>query len=109
MRYLTEPAQVRPAIPRQADLDTPDALHHIMVRWIERTRIFCEDSDRVDFVARLAQLAEQEALNVCAWALLPNHAHLLISTGTRRRPRSPRRLRMGDAGTFHRHHTRGPL
>ena len=48
-----------------------------MVRGIERTTIFCDDTDRADFLARLASLAESGALTVYAWALLPNHAHLL--------------------------------
>jgi len=64
-------------MPRQARLDTPGALHHGMVRGLERRVIFRDDSDRADFVARLAALAEAGALTVYAWALLPKHAHLL--------------------------------
>ncbi len=63
-----------PAMPRQARLDAPHTLHHVMVRGIERTALFRDDTDRADFVARLAALAEQGAVSVCAWALLPNHA-----------------------------------
>lgn len=48
-----------------------------MVRGIERRAIFRDEPDRVDFVARLAALAEQGALTVYAWAHLPNHAHPL--------------------------------
>jgi REP element-mobilizing transposase RayT len=54
-----------------------------MVRGIERTQLFRTDTDRADFVARLAALAEQGAWTVYAWALLPNHAHLLVRTGPR--------------------------
>jgi len=42
-----------------------------------------EDADRTDFVVRLATLAEQGAWIVYARALLSNHAHLLVRTGTR--------------------------
>jgi hypothetical protein len=48
-----------------------------MVRGIERTSIFRDDTDRANFLARLASLAESGALTVYAWALLPNHAHPL--------------------------------
>jgi REP element-mobilizing transposase RayT len=48
-----------------------------MGRGIERTTIFRDDPDRADFVARLAGLAEAGAFTVSAWALLPNHAHML--------------------------------
>jgi REP element-mobilizing transposase RayT len=73
-------------------LDAPDILHHVMVRGLERRAIFRDDTDRADFVARLAALAESGALTVYAWALLPNHAHLLIRTGSRPLPRSMRSL-----------------
>jgi len=51
-------------------------LHHVMVRGLERRVIFRDDTDREDFVARVAALAEAGAWTVYAWALLPNHAHL---------------------------------
>ena len=54
-----------------------------MVRGIERTAIFRDDRDRGDFVVRLAALVRMAGLTVYAWALLPNHAHLLVRTGTR--------------------------
>jgi len=70
-----------------------------MVRGIERTAIFRDDRDRADFVARLARLAEAGALTVYAWALLPNHAHLLVRTGTRPLARSMRSLLIPPCGT----------
>ncbi len=77
-----------------------------MVRGIDRTAIFRDDRDRADFVARLARLAEEGALTVYAWALLPNHAHLLVRTGTRPLARSMRSLLTGYAGAFNRRHHR---
>jgi len=93
-------------MPRQARLDAPGTLHHVMVRGIERTALFRDDQDRADFVARLARVAERGALAVAAWALLPNHAHLLVRTGTRPLPRSMRSLLTGYAGAFNRRHRR---
>jgi REP-associated tyrosine transposase len=93
-------------MPRQARLDAPGVLHHVMVRGIERTTLFRDDADRNDFVARLAALAEAGALTIYAWALLPNHAHLLVRTGTRPLPRSMRSLLTGYAGAFNRRHKR---
>ena len=93
-------------MPRQPRLDAPDTLHHVMVRVLERRAIFRDDADRADFVARLAGVAEQGAWTGCAWALLPNHAHLLVRTGTRPLPRSMRSLLTGYAGAFNRRHQR---
>ena len=93
-------------MPRQPRLDAPGVLHHVMVRGIERRAIFRDAADRTDFIARVAALAEQEALTVYAWALLPNHAHLLVRTGTRPLHRSLRSLLTGYAGAFNRRHHR---
>ena len=93
-------------MPRQARLDGPHTLHHVMVRGIERTSLFRDDRDRADFVARVAALAEAGAWTVLAWALLPNHAHLLLRTGSRPLPRNMRSLLTGYAGAFNRRHHR---
>jgi REP element-mobilizing transposase RayT len=77
-----------------------------MVRGLERRVSFRDDTDRTDFVARLADLVEQGAWTVYAWALLPNHAHLLVRTGTRPLARSMRSLLTGYAGAFNRRHKR---
>jgi len=63
-------------MPRQARLDAPDTLHHVMVRGIDRTVLFRDATDREDFLSRVAALAQAGAVTVYAWALLPNHAHL---------------------------------
>jgi putative transposase len=54
-----------------------------VVRGWERRAIFQDETDRADVVARLGRLVAEGALTVYAWALLPNHAHLLIRTGRR--------------------------
>jgi REP element-mobilizing transposase RayT len=77
-----------------------------MVRGLERRAIFRDDADRADFVARLGALAEEGGFTVYAWALLANHAHLLIRSGSRPLARSMRRLLTGYAGAFNRRHQR---
>ena len=93
-------------MPRGPRLDAPGTLHHVMVRGIERAVIFRDDADRGDFLARLAALAEGGAVIVYAWALLPNHAHVLLRTGGRALARSMRALLTGYAGAFNRRHKR---
>jgi hypothetical protein len=41
-------------MPRQARIDAPGAVHHIIIRGIERTAIFRDDQDREDFIERLS-------------------------------------------------------
>ncbi len=71
-------------MPGQPRLDAPGAWHHVMGRDIERTQLFQDDTDRADFVARLAALCEEGHLVVFAWALLSTHFHLLVRTGPTR-------------------------
>jgi REP element-mobilizing transposase RayT len=70
-------------MPRLARLDAPGILHHVMGRGIERKQIFINDTDRSDFIDRLTALAEEGAMDVYAWVLMPNHFHLLCKTHNR--------------------------
>ena len=54
---------------RQARLDAPGVLHHVMARGIERRPIFIDDRDRDEFVRRLSDLALEGKLIVYAWSL----------------------------------------
>ena len=45
-------------MPRQARLDTPGTLHHIMIRGAEGQAIFREDKDRHNFLSRIAEISE---------------------------------------------------
>jgi putative transposase len=93
-------------MPRGPRLDAPGVLHHVMVRGIERRAIFRDEVDQRDFVARLAAVTAAGAWEVYAWALLPNHLHLLVRTGRRPLGRSMGALLGGYAGGFNRRHRR---
>jgi len=41
---------MREDMPRQARLDSPGTLHHVMVRGIEQGRIVDDEADRADFI-----------------------------------------------------------
>jgi hypothetical protein len=43
-------------MPRQARIDAPGALHHVIIRGIERTAIFVDDTERENFLERLSGL-----------------------------------------------------
>src|SRR5512139_1561836 len=93
-------------MPRGPRLDAPNTLHHVMVRGIEGRSIFRDDRDREDFVRRLGEVAVAKDLTTYAWALLPNHLHLLLRTGTPPLARAMRSLLTAYAGAFNRRHRR---
>ena len=59
-------------MPRQARIDTPGALHHIIIRETERKKIFNDDSDRDDFSSGWDPFypnAEPGVRHECIWTL----------------------------------------
>ena len=52
-----------------------------MVRGIERRRIFSDDRDRYDFIERLGGIVTETKTICFGWALIPNHARILMQTG----------------------------
>jgi REP element-mobilizing transposase RayT len=93
-------------MPRQARLDAPGTLHHVILRGLERGAIVRDDADREAFVTRLGEVAQATGTVIYGWALLPNHAHLLLRSGPAGLPRLMRRLLTGYAVTFNRRHKR---
>src|SRR5574337_291505 len=93
-------------MPRGSRLDAPGVLHHVMARGIESALLFRTDEDRLDFLRRLAAQVETTGAQVFAWALLPNHVHLLLRTGQRPLASLMRRLLTGYAIGFNRRHRR---
>jgi REP element-mobilizing transposase RayT len=91
---------------RQARIDAPGALHHIICRGIERGQIFLDDADRDHFVGRLATVLSETSTSCFAWALIPNHFHLLVRTGSVPISVVMRRLLTGYAVHFNRRHHR---
>jgi putative transposase len=93
-------------MPRGARLDAPQALHHVMARGIDRQTIFHDDLDRDEFVSRLWKLAGSGAFELFAWALVPNHFHLLLKTARTPLSQAMRSLLTGHALWFNRRHGR---
>ena len=58
-------------MPRQARIDTIGALHHVIIRGIERGKIFRSDFDRDNFINRLSALIPETQTDCFAWALIP--------------------------------------
>ncbi len=68
-------------MPRKAIIDTACALHHIILRGIERRKIFWDDAVRDSFVNPLGQVLIELHTDCFAWSLIPDHVYLLLHTG----------------------------
>jgi REP-associated tyrosine transposase len=93
-------------MPRQPRIDHPGLLQHVIVRGIERTEIFLDDVDRQRFVDRFSQLLVETGTECYAWALIPNHFHLLLRCHRSELSHFMRRLLTGHAVYFNRRHNR---
>ena len=97
-------------MPRTARLDAPGVLHHVIIRGIERRKIFWNEADYEDFLDRLAGLIPETQTTCLAWVLMTNHAHFLLRAGPDGLSGFMRRLLTGYAVKFNRrHHRHGQL
>ena len=87
-------------------MDSPGTLHHVIIRGIEKKPIVKNDTDRADFVDRMGKLAPESKSPIYAWALMTNHAHILMRSGPKGLPAFMRRLLTGYASAFNRRHRR---
>jgi putative transposase len=93
-------------MPRQARLDIPGALHHIMVRGINRSPIFVDEQDRERFLGRLGEEVAEGKCSVYAWVLMETHVHILFKSGRHGISTVMRRLLTWYAQYFNRRHCR---
>ena len=93
-------------MPRQPRLDVPGTLHHVIVRGIERRKIVDDDRDRNSFIERVAELSTDLETPIYAWALMKNHAHILLRSGPGGLPNFMRKLLTGYAVYYNKRHKR---
>ncbi|MBU0575911.1 MAG: transposase, partial [Proteobacteria bacterium] len=93
-------------MPRKSRIDALGALHHIIARGIDRRQIFENDGDRDHFLTRLGDILTETKTECYAWALIPNHFHLLLRTSSISISTTMRRLLTGYAIWYNRRHRR---
>lgn len=93
-------------MPRGPRLDAPGTLHHVIVRGIEKRKIIDDDTDREDFVTRMGAIALDTRTSIYAWALMTNHAHILLRSSSVGLPTFMRRLLSGYAILYNLRHKR---
>lgn len=68
-------------MPRLPRLDAPGSRHHVMNRGARREPIFIDDQDCGTFIDLLSELPDRFDTHVHAYALMPNHFHVLLTAG----------------------------
>ncbi|TLU83899.1 MAG: hypothetical protein FDX30_06440 [Chlorobium sp.] len=93
-------------MPRGPRLDAPGTLHHVIVRGIEQSSIVRDDTDRKTFIYRVGLLAKGSGTGIYAFALMTNHAHILLKSGQDGISKYMRCLLTGYAQYYNRRHKR---
>jgi len=93
-------------MPRKGRIDAPGALHHVIGRGINRQKIFSDKTDYINFLERLGDLLIETKTSCYAWALIANHFHLLLKTGSASISILMKRLLTGYAVNYNRRHRR---
>lgn len=93
-------------MPRQARIDYPGAVHHAIARGINRGRIFVDDDDRSEFLIKFSAGLQKDPLTCFAWALMPNHVHLLLRSNGGGLTLLMHKLLTGYGVYFNRRHNR---
>jgi putative transposase len=79
-------------MPHNARIDAAGTIHRVMERWIDRSVVFRNNSDRDDLLRCLSTIVRETHTLCHARALMPNHVHLLLSSGQVSIPQVMRRL-----------------
>jgi REP element-mobilizing transposase RayT len=93
-------------MPRGPRLDSPGTLHHVIIRGIEKKEIVIDDIDRDVFVSRMGAVALKTGTSIHAWALMTNHAHILLKSGQPGLSAFMRKFLTGYSVVYNRRHDR---
>ena len=91
-------------MPRGPRLDSPGTLHHVIVRGIKGKEIVKDNKDRKDFLTRIGDIALETDTAIYAWALMKNHAHILLRSGSWGLSTYMRRVLSGYAVSYNKRH-----
>lgn len=68
-------------MPRQARDKSKTGIYHVMLRGINKQKIFHDDGDREKFINILKRNKRESQIKVYGWCLMENHIHLLLGEG----------------------------
>ena len=68
-------------MPRAARTRSSTGIYHIMLRGVNRQRIFEDEEDALRFLTTLDRFKKEQGVALYAWCLMGNHAHLLLGFG----------------------------
>lgn len=68
-------------MPRLARIKSETDIYHVMMRGIDKQKIFIDDEDNERFIFTLGRYRQKSGYELYAYCLMGNHVHLLIKEG----------------------------
>ena len=68
-------------MPRESRKRSESGVYHIMLRGINKQRIFEDDEDYRRFLETLVKYREECGYSLYGYCLMPNHVHLVLREG----------------------------
>lgn len=106
-------------MPRISRKQSPTGVYHVMLRGIDRGRVFADDQDCRKFIKILRQLTNPKDkdnqplppyCDIHAYCLMSNHIHLLLAEGAEPLSSTMKRIGVAYVSYFNKRHDRlGPL
>jgi REP element-mobilizing transposase RayT len=87
-------------------LDAPGTIHHVITRGVDGREVFADDLDRRTYLGDLTEVLLDSGMVALAWALMPNHVHLVLRTGGTPLGRVMQRVGTRHARHFNTRHAR---
>ena len=91
-------------MPRRLRLQYPDAIYHLMARGNGRQDIVCDDVDRDRLQEHLGRAAIRCSWRIYAFAIMPNHLHIVLKTPQPNLSRGMQSFLSGYANGWSRRH-----
>ncbi|HEY6643648.1 REP-associated tyrosine transposase [Povalibacter sp.] len=91
---------------RPLRIEFAGGFYHVTSRGNQRSTIFLQDADRMEWLALVAQVADRLQWRVYAYCQMDNHFHLLVQTPEPNLSRCMRHLNGLYTQRFNRHHHR---
>ena len=101
-----ESGQVKRFFRTRQKLNAPGVISHITQRASGADRLFHEEDDFLEMLARLKRVSQTHELEFMAFVLMPNHVHLLLSQNKANLHTAMRELFLGYSRRFNKKYER---
>jgi putative transposase len=101
-----ESGQVKRFFRTRQKLNAPGVISHITQRASGADRLFQEEDDYLEMLARLKRVSQAHELEFMAFVLMPNHVHLLLSQNKANLHKAMRELFLGYARRYNKKYER---